>query len=253
MLKRVGRWRSLFGRKGEVWYYADTAPGKTADRPHKLTLVLGLSNSLVALVAVALSFSSFKVAQQSLRTNEQGLRISQRAYVSVLRVAYYPDQGKDTGSFVIRIKNYGNTPAYIRSLALQIVAVNSDDWDSRWKDSFFKLTPFVSPLAIISVGLEAGSKEEQDMRVWLGYDWLRGMSRNTVEAAILHCRDIFDDMHELTFGWSMTNTTVMHSTNELAVMQILLAAGYRPQIPATETLEHTAKEMMERISKELDR
>jgi hypothetical protein len=122
MLKRIGRWRSWFGMKGELWYYTDTAPVKTADRPHKLTLAIGVGAPLIAVVAVAVSLAS-------LRTNERAMKVGQRAYLSVTldtvieisTFSSHPILGGMTGYefFMVAsgtINNVGNTPAYVVNL-----------------------------------------------------------------------------------------------------------------------------------------
>jgi hypothetical protein len=54
------------------------APEKTADRPHTITIGLGLLGLLSPLVA----FVALYISIQSLRTNVRSLEIGQRAYVS---------------------------------------------------------------------------------------------------------------------------------------------------------------------------
>jgi hypothetical protein len=118
MLKRIGRWRSWLGMKGEFWYYADPTPVKTADRPHNLTVIIGSVAPVIAVVAVLVSLAS-------LRTNETAMKVGQRAYLSV-RLDTVTDvstfsskviQGGMTGyeffmSAIVTINNVGNTPAY---------------------------------------------------------------------------------------------------------------------------------------------
>ena len=53
------------------------APAKVADRPHWITIALGLLSPLVAVVAVW-------IASQSLKTNQQSMKVGQRAYLTRL-------------------------------------------------------------------------------------------------------------------------------------------------------------------------
>src|SRR5436305_1227167 len=56
-----------------------TATEKSADKPHKITIGLGLLGLLSPIVAVIALYISI----QALRTNEHSLEIGQRAYVSM--------------------------------------------------------------------------------------------------------------------------------------------------------------------------
>jgi hypothetical protein len=115
MLRRVGRWRSCFGRKGELWYYTDPIPAKMADRPHKWTLVIGLFAPSIAVVALIVSL-------WTLHTNERSMKLGQRAYLAVTldkitglfpnRLAGLKDKYEVIIQTSVTVKNVGNTPAY---------------------------------------------------------------------------------------------------------------------------------------------
>jgi hypothetical protein len=101
---------------GGIWYYEPAVHKKSADRPHNLTLLLGMLSPLLAVVATSISL-------MSLRTSEQALEVGQRAYlspevadvVSSTPPAYVVSRapkGTKVIHFRIRltIKNVGNTP-----------------------------------------------------------------------------------------------------------------------------------------------
>jgi hypothetical protein len=95
---------------------------KTADRPHNLTVVIGLLSPTLAIVALLLSW-------RSLETSRQSIKISQRAYLSSEpqqlaidpRVFHLVGRQPDDGNPVcrnaqsvkvsVKIWNMGNTPA----------------------------------------------------------------------------------------------------------------------------------------------
>ena len=106
-LKRKGRWRSLLGMKGELWYYTDQET-KTADRPHQLTVRLALLSPLLAIVAVAISMGGLYYTQK-------GIKVGQRAYLST-GVSSSKNAGDVTTT--VEVKNVGNTPADVRAFVL---------------------------------------------------------------------------------------------------------------------------------------
>jgi hypothetical protein len=112
MLIRKGRWRSLLGLKGQLWYYSDAALRKTADRPHRLTIGLGLLSPLLAIAAVGVSYLG-------LRTSENAMKTGQRAYLAFALESVTTSQNLQSDSIAVslglKIKNPGNTPAFIDS------------------------------------------------------------------------------------------------------------------------------------------
>ncbi len=102
MLKRRARWRTWLGLKGEVWYFEDSTPEKTADKPHRITVKLALLSPLLALVAAIVSIGSFWVSRQS-------LEVGQRAYISISDFSAHIDNNNLT--LDCSVENQGNTPA----------------------------------------------------------------------------------------------------------------------------------------------
>lgn len=109
-------WRRFFGLKGGIWYYDSAIPRKTADRPHNLTLLLGLLSPLLALVATSISLVS-------LRTSREALEIGQRAYLATEVADIVSDPSAVPPEFTsapntkglnvrlkLTVKNEGNTP-----------------------------------------------------------------------------------------------------------------------------------------------
>ena len=112
MLKCRGYWRRLLGLRGAVWYYSTEAPRKTADRPHALSLLLGLISPLLAIVALFISL-------QSLKTSETSLKVGQRAYLAVqngeLWVSRVAGTPAEVGIYLrCEVHNLGNTPGSIK-------------------------------------------------------------------------------------------------------------------------------------------
>ena len=98
MLKRSGRWWN----RRRVWYY-DSAPAKkTADRPHAITVILGILSPLLAVAAVIISF-------QGVRTSRTAMQVGQRAYLSITD-GHLTISGK-AAHYRFVLHNLGNTPA----------------------------------------------------------------------------------------------------------------------------------------------
>jgi hypothetical protein len=116
MLKCRGYWRTLLGLRGAVWYYSAEVPRKVADRPHLLTLLIGLTSPLLAVVALVISL-------QSLRTSETSLKVGQRAYLAVqngeLWVSRVPGAPAEVNVYLqCEVHNLGNTPAFIKEVKM---------------------------------------------------------------------------------------------------------------------------------------
>jgi hypothetical protein len=121
MLKRRGQWRTLLGRKGELWYYTDEATKEGAPKPHRLTLLIGLLSPMLALAAIWISYRSFQ-------TSERSMKVGQRAYLSsTLYVEPNVSESKIVSiSFRAKITNLGNTPASIENISYSIVDKTQD-------------------------------------------------------------------------------------------------------------------------------
>lgn len=75
---------------------------KTADRPHRITIYLGLLSPTLAVFAVFISFLT-------LRTNQRSMRVGQRAYLSASDFNFT----RNASYLAIRytVQNTGNSPA----------------------------------------------------------------------------------------------------------------------------------------------
>ena len=101
---------------------------KTADRPHPLTILIGLLSPSLALVSLGISMYVFHDSRQS-------TRIAQRAYLSSHfehgRLADAPALKSTEQPFNIAvdasIRNLGNTPAYIQSIEKEMFLIDGDD------------------------------------------------------------------------------------------------------------------------------
>ncbi len=97
-------------------------PKKVADRPHWVTIVIGILSPLIAVVAVG-------IAMQSLRTSQQSMKVGQRAYLNYQVAVTNADEivGKlreDKDFFLnyqIVVTNLGNTPAESISPKINVV------------------------------------------------------------------------------------------------------------------------------------
>lgn len=105
------------------------SPSKTADRPHPITIALGLLSPLLALVSLGVSFYVFRDSQKSMQA-------AQRAYfgfhLESAEVMPEPVRAVNGNKqFRVRAtvsaKNIGNTPAYIQSVNKQLYAIDGDD------------------------------------------------------------------------------------------------------------------------------
>jgi hypothetical protein len=104
----------------------ETSPLKTADRPHRITILLGLLSPALALVSLGVSFYVFHDSQRS-------MKVGQRAYLSFAIDEMSLDRtdcvDKKTSCafhYRLKIENLGNTPAYIEKVAEQAVEYEED-------------------------------------------------------------------------------------------------------------------------------
>ena len=135
---------------------AATTPVKTADRPHNITITLGLLSPLLALISVGVSLYVFRDSQRS-------MRVAQRAYLGFhfesAEVA--PETvGNMSGAQRFRVKakvsvrDIGNTPAYIDLVKQELYAIEGDDmWDhiggsNQVSPNFDALSPRGDPLSV---------------------------------------------------------------------------------------------------------
>ena len=99
---------------------ATTAPVKTADRPHWITIIIGVLSPTLAVVALAISLRSLNISEQS-------MKIGQRAYVAIsngeLRVTRLgmPGPPEISAEIKVVVKNLGNTPAHFSDVKIEYV------------------------------------------------------------------------------------------------------------------------------------
>jgi hypothetical protein len=111
-LKHRGAWRKLFGLRGDLWCFESQKQQRVADKPHPITILIGLISPALAITATIISVLS-------LRTSQESLRIGQRAYLSfqIRKAEAKPEQKEGTHvvhfSPTLSIKNLGNTPATV--------------------------------------------------------------------------------------------------------------------------------------------
>jgi len=102
---------------------------KTADRPHRITIWLGLLSPFLALVSLGVSFYVFKDSQRS-------MRVAQRAYLGFHFVSGDVEPKQDGGqkpfqvAASVTVKDLGKTPAYIETVKKELYAIDADNvWD----------------------------------------------------------------------------------------------------------------------------
>jgi hypothetical protein len=102
---------------------------KISDRPHPITITLGLLSPALALVSLAVSFYVFRDSQRS-------MRVAQRAYLGFHfesgEVGPTPSiRASDPPKYRVRanvsVRDIGNTPAYIDTIKKELYAINADD------------------------------------------------------------------------------------------------------------------------------
>jgi hypothetical protein len=132
--------------------------GKVADRPHSITIAIGVFTALSALVSTAALY----VSTGSLETSQQSMKVGQRAYVGIsdATVTYacepsvlpHPHITDPIGQIVIsyrfHINNYGNTPAQVVNVEL-----GERDTPTYWKELLL-----LGNLALAGSTLEVGGK-----------------------------------------------------------------------------------------------
>jgi hypothetical protein len=94
---------------------------KTADRPHAITIAIGIFSPALAVIALIVSI-------MSLRTSDRSLKVANRAYVNVVSGSLLfsdfgyvvQEKGPDAGTHLIvrmdlfaRLQNAGNSPASV--------------------------------------------------------------------------------------------------------------------------------------------
>jgi hypothetical protein len=129
---------------------------KTADRPHKITIALGLLSPMLAMVSLGVSFYVFRDSQLS-------MRVAQRAYLGFSfvsgEVAPAPAlQETDPATYSVRavvsVRNIGNTPAYIEKIKQDLYLIEGDNMSrqiggsSSTSPNYDALGPNTDPLSL---------------------------------------------------------------------------------------------------------
>ena len=91
--------------------------GKTAERPHWITIAVGLVSPTIACVALFLSFESIEMSRKSLDLGVASQKIGQRAYVGA-HLTNNVEAFREGGGFWLwrvnlELNNTGNTPASV--------------------------------------------------------------------------------------------------------------------------------------------
>jgi len=123
-------------------------PEKTADRPHRITIALGLLSPVLATIAVIISGIT-------LINSQRALKISQRAYVDArLSIDHQPDF-PSIWNLTIEFDNTGNTPATVFKVTPQAIA----RLHSSVAESFLQMNDSVQQRLVVA-GKQSGSKVE---------------------------------------------------------------------------------------------
>jgi hypothetical protein len=96
---------------------------KRADRPHPITIALGMVSPTVAIVALLLSFKSLEMSRRSLDLNAESQRIAQRAYLGA-RLDIQPKlmvHDEEQWGLNIELNNTGNTPSAVSLTSIDIL------------------------------------------------------------------------------------------------------------------------------------
>ena len=105
------------------------ATAKTADRPHPITIALGLLSPVLALVSLGVSFYVFHDSRRS-------MQVAQRAYLAFhfkaaeaqpVPATSANDPRKFMVSANVSVRDIGNTPAYVDEVRQELYVINADD------------------------------------------------------------------------------------------------------------------------------
>jgi hypothetical protein len=195
----------VWKKKGGIWFQAEESPLKDAvsPRPHIVTIILGLVSPIVSVAALLISIQSLNTAQDSFYSNQ----INQRAYLGVLAVTAVPQRDKFTNNpkIEIRVKNFGNTPAYISDATLKFYAVDAAKFPVINVEGFHKFRN----VRVINTAVEIGQKDEAIVWVvWGAGLELPKLSTDVIVIADLPYKDVFNDVHKVQWGWRMVNQKV---------------------------------------------
>jgi hypothetical protein len=96
-------------------------PAVAGNRPHNISIVLGLLTLFFAVIALVLNY-------KSLQTSQSSLKIGQRGYLAFAVTSFTVTQEGSpqelTARATMKIRNVGNTPAYLDTGQSHINSVN---------------------------------------------------------------------------------------------------------------------------------
>lgn len=210
---------------------------KGADRPHWITVTLGLFAPAIGLAALLISFQSFRVSNQALDVSQQSLRVGQRAYLSV-RSVDVTSASRNTNSEAdihIVLNNSGNTPAYIRTGALELLACNVSDFQH-----FGDTAQSVVAVPVINPPMDVGPKEQLTMNTEWGPRLFSSLSENIMVGAQLSYTDVFQQSHIIEWGWGMNRFRVTESLHPYFPRMLFLSFKMKE---AREQLEKATRKL----------
>lgn len=96
---------------------------KTADRPHWITIGIGLLSPSLAVVGLGISLVSLRTSRESTQLSQESMEIGQRAYVHADLLPTVRDE-PTRWAYSLLFKNQGNTPAHV--FGVVVVAADKD-------------------------------------------------------------------------------------------------------------------------------
>jgi hypothetical protein len=177
MLKRTGHWWN----RRRIWHYDSSPEKRTADRPHKITIVIGVLSPLLAIAAVTISL-------QGVKTSRTAMEVGQRAYLSISdgRLSVSGDQAHY--SYVLH--NLGNTPA--ESVSVKYMHTGKDIGG----------VSILDDERIPDIGPKDSRTYQGTLRVDPGFFPLK-------MTGLAYYRDAFGEEHSLDWCWSVDVAGVM--------------------------------------------
>lgn len=206
--------------------------GKVADRPHPLTLLVGLLGPVTAILAITFTFmgyrlstksletsqESLRVSQESLRSNQQGLKIAQRAYLTartpIFELAAPPNIAEDSRIilFGYDLTNVGNTPARINDVSVD-VSIPLPFVEQGAKYAHLERT-FSTAETSIGRSVAGGDTTRLFHNVWINVSpyglevFRRGETGNMTWPIVTKVRisyaDVFMELHEDEWCWRVS-------------------------------------------------
>jgi hypothetical protein len=115
-----------------------TPEKKIADRPHRITIVIGILSPAIAIVAVYLSLNSLHVSREALDLNRRSMEIAQAAYVTATFYSQKQQREREGPVWHVgaELNNTGNTPA-----TLSNIVVRQERGDNQVKPLILRRSP----------------------------------------------------------------------------------------------------------------